>query len=367
MIFDDERMTALRQKYSDGPDYQVPKIVALDRIDELAGERAYLETLIQEVPDPKRKDLLGKLIQAHEGRHMGAWFELMLFGWLKENHLGQVIAEPNVEGDAPDFAIVAGAGHIAIEARAYLVADDERAQRKREYAVLDALGSIQQPYAVMVEELDAREGFDLVRLVTAVEEWLDSPITPLFAFQDETGSRLTLTLLRETSSSHVLTAGPTRDGDASPDRLQRPLKEKASRHKGVRRAGLPYVIALYLEPWDLSAEEVVSAWLGREQIVVDINTREVVEVRTDRQGIHYYRGKIRHRSVSATLVFKRQWNPDESRHSLRAWFIQNPYANVPLSHETFNVVSAYIVTAQDEINFSMGWRPSEDQSHWLLG
>jgi hypothetical protein len=367
MIFDDERMGTLREKYSHQPDYQVPKIVALDRIDELAGERAYLETLIREVPAPKQKDLLGKLLQDNEGRHMGAWFELMLFGWLKENHRGQVIVEPHIEGHAPDFALITGSTRIAIEARAYLVAEEQRAQRKREYAVLDTLGSIQRPYAVMVEELDARDGFDVVCVKTAVEDWLDKPSSPRFSFHDESGSRLTLSLLRETRSTHVLTAGPTRDGDANPDRLKRPLREKALQHKGIRSARLPYVIALYIEPWDLSAEEVVSAWLGREQVVVDINTREVVEVRTDRKGIHYYRGKIRHRSVSATLVLKRQWNPDELRHSMRAWFVQNPYANVALSHETFNVVSAYIVTAQDEVHFSMGWRPSDDQSHWLLG
>jgi hypothetical protein len=367
MIFDDDRMRALRRKYADKPDYQVPKIVGLDRIDEFAGERAYLETLIRQFPDPKRTDLLGKLLQDNEGQHIGAWFELMLFGWLKENQKGWVLAEPNIEGDAPDFALITGSTRIAIEARAYLVAEDQRAHRKREYAVLDALGSIQRPYAVMVEELDARDGFDLVRLKTAVEEWLDSPLSPLFAFQDASGSKLILSMLKETSSTHVLTAGPIRNGDVNPDRLKPPLKEKASQHKGLRKAGLPYIIALYLEPWDLSAEEVVSAWFGREQVVVDTKTLEIVEVRTDRKGIHYYPGEIRHRSVSATLVFKRHWDAQLPEQYLRSWFLQNPYANVVVSREIFNVVSAYIVTAQDEDRFSMGWRPRDDESHWLLG
>src|SRR4051812_32283712 len=86
MLFDSPRMQHLRRKYVDVYDCEAPRVVLLDRLNELEGERKYLEDLYAsaDVPQPKRNDWKGRLLSDNEGQHLGAWFEMMLCGWLRD-------------------------------------------------------------------------------------------------------------------------------------------------------------------------------------------------------------------------------------------------------------------------------------------
>ena len=138
------------------------------------------------------------------------------------------------------------------------------------------------------------------------------------------------------------------------DLLKRPLRKKAGQHKAIRAQGYPYVIALFLEPWDLSAEEVVEAWIGPETVVVDTQHMEVVEQRRDPKGIHFLGNQIRHRSVSGTLTSP---NLGRKRRKTRpaAWYIQNPYAAQSLPTDLFPVEASYVLTERNGQAWRMGW------------
>ncbi len=80
MIFDSPKMITLREKYHNTPNYGVPEIVNLDRIDEYTGERSLLESLLLDANESRRKDWLGRLINIEDAQFWGAWFEIMLYG-----------------------------------------------------------------------------------------------------------------------------------------------------------------------------------------------------------------------------------------------------------------------------------------------
>ena len=116
-------MLELRKKYEKQPDILAPDIVLLDRLQHLAGERAYLEETIAAVEQNKQKDWLGRLINIDHGQYMGAWFEMMLVSWCRE--VGQIEIEPNIKGDFPDLSIMVGEKTVILEAKVVLKPKDE--------------------------------------------------------------------------------------------------------------------------------------------------------------------------------------------------------------------------------------------------
>ena len=116
-------MHALFEEYFDKSDREVPYSVFLGRSNKLAEERRHLENLIISAPKSKHKDWISRILSVRYGQHIGAWFELMLFGWLSE--IGNVEIEPKIKGDHPDFALNVEDKTIIIEARA-CIADGAR-------------------------------------------------------------------------------------------------------------------------------------------------------------------------------------------------------------------------------------------------
>ena len=94
MIFDSAEMLKLREKYRDFPNYEIPGIVFLDRFNGYEVERPFLEELFAMVRPSKQKDWFGRLVNIEAQQHIGAWFEIMLFGWMI-NHFN-VSVEPEI-------------------------------------------------------------------------------------------------------------------------------------------------------------------------------------------------------------------------------------------------------------------------------
>ena len=276
MIFDSEAMQRQRTKYAATPDDCAPKIVLLDRLAKTSGERSYLEELVVSVAESKRKGWLGRMLSDRDGQHLGAWFELMLYGWLRQ--VGEVHFEPEVEGDNPDFVLRTAGHRIAIEARVFQGVEAER-------------------------ELHGRAAAMLV----------------------------------------------------SPEPLKSPLGEKAKQHKRLRKAGHPYILALFLEHVIPSPQTVTQAWFGRLRVVPGTdNARLVAE--HDGSGLHYFGTRVYHKSVTGTLVFNATLSADRQRRQLKGCYIENPFAKAPVDPGLFPVESRYVVAENLGTCFRMEWR-----------
>lgn len=116
------------------------------------------------------------------------------------------------------------------------------------------------------------------------------------------------------------------------------MKTKAGQHPKIRQSSHPYILAVYLEPVLCGAEEVVRAWFGDPSVTVDRETFEVVDTRIDRSGIAYFGTRVLHKTVSATLAFKAGYSQEAKRRFLKSWFVQNPYADIPIDPTLFDCV-----------------------------
>lgn len=354
MIFDSAEMQRLRERYGNLPSFRQPKIIRLDCAPLLAGERAFLENLMAAVPDEKRKDWLGRLLSDLDDQHAGAWFEIMLFSWLR--NVGTVAIEPDVEGNRPDFVVSIGDQQIAIEAQAHLLNAEERERKSREDEILWILRSIQKPAMVTIEQLLRGGSLDAEKLIAEATQWLDGPADESFLFQDNAGNRLRLTAHRNQRLQSVATIGPTTVSMVNSVPLQRPLRKKAGQHQALRGASHPYIIAVWLEDVGLTAEEVAEAWFGKTVAVIDTERNEVIEERLDGSGAHFCRDQIKHTSVTGTLVFRENGNTVTQQRELSAWYIQNPFARVQINPFLFPAETSFVVIEQNADSYAMGWR-----------
>jgi len=361
MIFDTESMSKLRAKYANEPRYRIPRIILLDRSDELSGEREYLEELVQSVPKQVQRGWVARLVNTDPAQHLGAWFEMMLYGWLRQ--LGPVAAEPCVGGSQPDFVLSIAGQEIVVEARACLVGKAEREQDKLKTEVLSLLNSIPLPYIVSVDQLVLNKQADTVDIMDKVDAWLrTSPRLP-FHYQDGLGNEMRLTAQEHATLETVGFRGSKRPTWPSPEPLKAPLREKAGQHKELRKAGYPYVLAFLLESRMYTAGQVAEAWFGGTKVIVDIEDKQIVSVGPDRTGLLFFGRQVRHRTVSGILVFRADLSTALGRHELKPWYIQNPVARTPVAPSLFPAVSRYISVDEEAGRFTMAWKsdsPKED-------
>lgn len=352
MIFDSPQIIALREKYRELPNYEVPEVVFLDRHDDYKGERLLLEDLLEKVSANKQKDWIGRFVNKDAQQHIGAWFEIMLYGWLLEHF--DVLVEPEILGNFPDFVLNILNQQLVIEARAFLVPPEERKRRQKINRIFSSLGSIQKSFCVVLKINQLGDSIGIVEFVEKVSHWLGAAADQEFDYQDQHGNiihmsatpRPTLKKVGVISSEGLC---------VNPEILKAPLRKKAAQHKALRKAGYPYVIAVFLEPTHLSAEEVSEAWLGRLSVVYDVDTNQVVEEKFDQSGLHFLGIEIKHKSVTGTLVYKAGYDGVRKSRYLQSWYVQNPYANVKINPAIFPAESRFVVVGQDEKEYEMKW------------
>jgi hypothetical protein len=349
MIFDTPEMQRLRDKFRNTPDFDAPDIVLLDRSQHLVGERAYLEVIIRLVPEYTQKKWINTLLSSDFENHMGTWFEMMLFGWMQE--IDNIAVQPEIEDGSPDMALDFGGERIFVEAKTILTEEANREKNRRIAAVFATLKTIPLPFSLSIEQLSLKSRVDASFLSLKVREWLESTPDQKFVFEDRHQNIIVFTAMNVQKFDHVVASGPVYGVYVNPEILKKPIKKKARQHKRFRNSGYPYIIALYLEPFLQSAEEVVEAWLGKELWTVDANENEVVKKKSDQSGLHFYGREILHKSVSGTLVFKARNDDNLKRRVLEARYIQNPFAKIWVEPFLFPVQSSYTV-----LEYAMGWR-----------
>lgn len=349
MIFDTPEMQRLRDKFKNVPDFDAPEIVLLDRNQHLLGERDYLEEIIRSVPEYTQKKWINNLLSNDIENHMGTWFEMTLFGWMQDKDGFTV--QPEIEDGSPDITLDVGNERIFIEAKTILTDEADREKNRRIAAVFSALKTIALPFSLSIEQLSLKSRVDASLLSLKVKEWLVSNPNQKFIFEDSHQNIIVFTAMRVPEFDHVVASGPAYGVFVNPEVLKKPIKKKAHQHKQFRNSGYPYIIALNLDPFLQSAEEVVEAWLGKEQWTIDVNKNQVIEKKSDQSGLHFFRKEIIHKSISGTLVFKTRNDDNLKRRVLDARYIQNPFAKIWVDPFLFPVQSSYTV-----LKFAMGWR-----------
>lgn len=352
MIFDSQVMKKLRNKYAQLPNYEIPEIILIDKIDEFENERNCLESLISEVRKEKQQDWLGRLVNLSDNQFFSAWFEIRLFGWLREHFAVEVA--PAIDNCCPDFSLDYPNSPVIIEAKAYISPPDEKARNRNLSRIISFLGCIEKSYFIHFSIQRLGVSVDKENLNKTVSRWLDSPDDHLL-YEDDQGNVIEFRDKRKSELENVCVSCSTAFSIIS-DVLKPALREKAHQHKVLRHSGYPYIIALFIEPHNLSAREVVSAWLGNPVVVVDRGGGGIIETRTDYSGIHFFGREIRHKSVSGTLVFTTKLNPDKKMKELSTAYIQNPFAEIPFPIDFFPVESRFVVIAKTEKNFVMDWQ-----------
>ena len=174
MIFDSPRMQSLLIEYNSVPDFLLPSVVFLARSKKLENERLLIESLIRQVAPVKQKEWLSRLLKVDDAQYLGAWFEIMLFGWMK--NVGVVEVEPIIKGNYPDLSVVIGEQKAFVEARVILKTNSERNEEKLTDWIFWALNKIQKTYGVSVLVARASKLPQLADFCSKVENWLDTDL-----------------------------------------------------------------------------------------------------------------------------------------------------------------------------------------------
>jgi hypothetical protein len=379
VIFESQQMADLRKDYAHCSDYLAPEIVRLDRLPSLAAERDYLEATLQRAKGAKQQEWLRRLLSVDEGQHLGAWFEMMLCGWLDQ--VGIVDIEPRVEGEPVDFAINVGARRIVVEAKALIMDSDERRYEKYAGELLSLLRGSHYPYQMHITEFAPGvepPDQELVDAMLRLAERASSE--PVGEDEDalEVGNRryrCQQTVDRHGNAVHFYgwrddslprtAASRYRGGFMDGTRVCGALSSKLGQHPAVRAAHHPYVLALFLESVRVDEDAAVEAWFGRPQVIFDQATGRILDLRWDRLGLSFAGEDVLHQDISGTLVFEARPNWDVLRRELKAYYIQNPYATTPVEGCLFPVEDRLTILHQGADGFRMGWARQSGPGYWL--
>ena len=352
MIFDSERMQHLRRKYISVHPCEWPRILWVDR--EYPLWKTHLESLIQTVPPLVQEDWLKRLVHSDDDQYMGAWFEMMLYGWLQQ--VGEVTAQPHQGASQPDFLVKTCEGEVFVEAFVLRPPREWQQTQGWKCRLWEVLEEIARPFIIRIRRARCSFAFhrwDDLRL--QVTTWLDGHPAEPFVWETE-GCILHLEASPlPTSPGKVMVSDISEEAvwvDVTP--LRKRLQEKYKQHKAARLQG-PFVLAVFFDRWDLAAEDVVTAWLGSTRWIIDPHTLEVVRQDIDFSGLHY-RSKRRpqYTYVSGTLAFhygEMQQQPP----FLAGHYVQNPFAKHPVDPMLWPVPAHFVVVGETENDFEMKW------------
>lgn len=353
MVFDHPEMLRLRKKYQNFPVASIPYIIQLDKLDEFKQERDIIEKLFECVNPSVQKDWLGRLLQIDRNQHLGAWFEIMLFGWLK--NCSHVEVQPIIENCHPDFLIGLKETKVAIEADAILNLKNDVRNHDISSEIMYLLEKIERPYAINVEIKEHGTGLDKRDMVQRVTKWIDAKSDNQFYYSDVFGNIIYFEISSEIKVREgvgVMLIEPPEV--ANIDLLKGSLRKKAKQHISLTKIAYPYIIAVFLENYMFTAEELIDAWLGKEQVVIDRKTGQISRG-NDQSGLSFHGHEIQNTGVTGILVYKSLSDEKCQTRYLNSWYIENPYARNKIDPNIFPVEGRFIVTERNNDYCSMKW------------
>lgn len=352
-IFNSPELTELIAKNDQGIFDRCPHVIYLAQSEDLAGERRYLEELIGSAPAQKQKKWIKELIQQNDEQHLSAWFEIMLYGWLKQ--AGSVEVEPDILGNSPDFSFTSDTATepVIIEARAVLKTENARFQSAAISRVFKLLEQVPMPYVVTIKSMHISSLRLLGKLVHCVSMWLKEDPDNQYIYED--GKNTIVLTARPHASQHVYATYVPPGSFINPNVLKPAMRQKANQHTAIRHAGYPYVIALFLENSLFSVEEVFQAWIGNTVYTLDTQSGDLLDTHIDCSGLSFHKMKVQDRSVSGFLVCHVREKVGENRRMISGVYVQNPYATSVIDWKCFPVEAAYVVEDRRGLDFAMNW------------
>lgn len=356
MIFDTDQYKKLEKRHKDQSIYFSPPILLRYAHDHYAREKIFLEKTIAEVPQEKRKQLINDLLSKQWGNHMGAWFEINLYDWLKKSCL---LSPEFTDGrDKPDLKIK---NHLDfyIEAKAILKSDTERSHEHQETFFLDQLRQIHQPAILMIYKLRLKSLDDIPTIIKDIEHLIINKKFERTFLSYENGNFLEFEINTNTDDpdASVLIVGPVKTRSIKPNRLKNPVKNKYSKYSSLRHSKNSYIVAVFLEDSFFDHEDVRFAIFGKDTYYIDPQTNKIVGSSIDMKGIHYHQNQFKYQSIGGILVFKERYDAEQKRRTIYGYFIENPYStdSKKVSSGLFNTISDFLVIGRSENIAHMKW------------
>lgn len=353
MIFDSSRMQEIRDQFKAKREFEWPLILKVSEFEELEEERKILENLIGSVELSIQKNWQDRLITQNDSTYLGAWFEIMLYGWMCNFSVPKV--QPEIENCLPDFVINLDGQEIVIEAVVRRYTEEEIQKNYFEAAVWWAVHQVDVPYAVSYDASDIIAMPETDNLIKELDEWLRSNYENSLEYRDCSGNKISFN-----SFSRKLSAVSSNNFKSNNTRpLKSTLWIKSNKHVQLRKKGLPYIIAIYLESHTQKPRDVIEAWLGDEKFVYEKDFSKFLGGIYDGTGISFNKGgELRHQDVSGILIFKQKYFEQPMNTLIKGWYFDNPFCDpgIHVDGSLFPIEDCYVVKRKYDDRVTMDWK-----------
>jgi len=340
------------------PRWELPRAYHLATQAHLAGEREYIDALLERVPAKVRQRWIATLLARRDRDHVPGWFEIMLFGWLLD--IGKVKPVIPRVTETPDFKLDLAGQVVAVEALCHLIPEKVRQFERRFAQLVTLIHSVERPFLLNIRSAHLPAPLKGQHYIRSLTRWLDTSPAEPYTYTHESGALVVLTAQSSQSSIQHAVFVRSTPFTANGAPLRKPLRRKADKYRNIRRRR-PFLIAIFLEDLQYTEYDVATALYGRTNVVIDTATERIVRVEVDRTGIIYWRNSILHTSVSGVLAFTARHDEGLARRVIRGTFLENPYSARPIDHRQLPSRRRFIVTHRTSTHLEMEWLPPEPE------
>jgi len=373
-VFEEEWVKQIGQKYDYRKKYTAPFVskLAFDPI--LQPEKDKIEEWFSKLPDAAKPEILGSLRSTNSHDHFGAYFELVLYAYLKD--LGfSVDFHPKIAEGEPDL-LVSGKNLIKPTFIEVATVFDEPQSEKEEQkfnVILEKLDAIQHYYSAIIsnESEQIPDDVDYDKLRNFVESQLSSLYSRAISNPQEFeymegGLKLKLTALPNFHKSSIVLGYGGQGRSVGTAQLRSAIKKKISKYKSVKELGLSFIVALNLANVPAGEDGLLNVLFGDIVVRIQRNrkgkpinvkpTRNFKGLFTPKPGLG---GKAQNTRLSAVLNVVSKWpehdvdKPISRVHNFRV--IHNPWALNPLDIEVFKDFPQYTVVSEDDLGITLDW------------
>jgi hypothetical protein len=292
-------MKVLRDKFSGEKNYNVPKIVFIDRSPEMVDEKELLEKIVSQVNNtfPKISNRWkSRLFDLDPGNFLGVWFEIMLYDWLTK--FGDVFPEPHLSGQTPDFLLRIKDQEIIIESTVARIGHEERTNLDFQNNIMNILDDLSDEIGIDIDKCDPIADFVVEDFYETVINHIKNNPSQLFSYPDR--EEKIILRFRPGIKGFVITA---KSMDLDPSVFTKKLFEKKGKYKVFNGKTYPYIIAIYSEGFQV-LEKLMEAWHGTPHLAYNGNM-SYLGVLFDNNGVENENGIFTGENVSGFLFSQR--------------------------------------------------------------